>query len=465
MKKIISIVFILMMTLTLVSCDIPLNNPSQNEEINEILYPFDRLFNDANEKSMTIIISSSNWQQLDDYMIDYDNRHGSFRDDRYVSADFLYKDQQGEVLIPFVGLRTRGNLSRVRIHDDEGNLNLSHFKISFNETLDLSPNSALYKKVVDRLLFGLEELDLKYNRNADETFISEKYAHDLMRNFGVHAQHTTLTRLYIQIDDVKTFYGLYTVFEPIDQYFISRRFDNQADKGNLYKSLWQNFGPATLSTNRHQLAIGIRDVQANYRPSYDLKTNKRTNDTSDIRAFMQNINDLSGEAFKSYIETHFDVDRFLRLIAVGALIGNPDDYRAMGNNYYLYRDPQLDQWHMIPYDYDHGFGQGWDGLGDYSLKLDLIQWKNLTGRSHPLVEKILAIEDYKNTYIDYLIELIDPENGLFHIDHYITLYDQQKNIYDASLVNAKQDLRFGLRQIREYYTDKTNQVKTQFDLN
>jgi hypothetical protein len=323
----------------------------------------------------------------------------------------------------------------------------------------------MYQTVVDRLVFGVEELDLKYNRNRDETFISEKYAHDLMREFGVYAQHTTLARLYVQINDVKTFYGLYTVFEPIDQYFINRRFSDTSTEGNLYKSLWQNFGPATLSTNRHALSIGIRDVQTNYRPSYDLKTNKKTNDTSDIRTFMSNINALSGSEFKTYIESHFDVDRFLRLLAVGALIGNPDDYRAMANNYYLYHDPDLEIWHMIPYDYDHGFGQGWDGLDDYSLTLDLIEWKNLTGQSHPLVEKVLAIDEYKQTYINYLIELIDSENGMFHIDHFLELYTGQKNIYDASLSSAKQELRFGLRNITEYYTEKTQQVKTQFDIN
>jgi spore coat protein H len=126
---------------------------------------------------------------------------------------------------------------------------------------------------------------------------------------------------------------------------------------------------------------------------------------------------LSGDAFRIYIAQHFDVESFLRLLAVGALNGNPDDYRAMGNNYYLYHDPINNHWHMIPYDYDHGMGQGWDGLGNYSLDLDLIAWRNLTGKSHPLAEKILAIPAYRAQYVNYLLELTE-ETGIFSIDNF-----------------------------------------------
>ncbi|MFU8793207.1 MAG: CotH kinase family protein [Acholeplasmataceae bacterium] len=475
MKKISLFGLLCLMVLVLFACDIPLTQgpidvtPTIDEQYH--ISSFERFFDDSKEKSLTIHVTRSQWDLLDTYMIDYYERFGSYRDDRYVLSSVTYSDQEGEIELPDVAFRTRGNLSRVRIQDDEGGLYLSHFKLKFNRVITTNPFEE-NPEIEKRLVFGLEEIDLKYNRNLDETMISEKYAHDLMRDFGVYAQHTTLVKLYLNIDGEETFYGLYTAFEPIDEHFINRRFDNESADGNLYKSLWQQFGPATLSDNYEPNAIGIRNVQENYRPTYDLKTNKRTNQTTDLQTFIANINQLNGVAFQTYIEAHFDVDRFLRLMAVGALLGNPDDYRAMGNNYYLYHDPVEMKFHMIPYDYDHGLGQGWNGfgdqgLGDYSLGLDLITWVQLTDaftgsdQSHVLSEKILAFPAYVITYQNYLLELIDETDGLFRIENFIALYTQQKTLYEDDLPSDLQSLTFGLRNIEWYYQEKTTQVVTQ----
>ena len=476
MKKIGLIGLAFLVVLVLVACDIPLTQgPNENTPTIDDQYhisTFERFFDDSKEKSLTIHISKNQWNLLDQYMIDYYERYGNYRDDRYVLSSVVYRDDAGAITVPEVAFRTRGNLSRVRIQDDEGVLNLSHFKLKFNRVIESNALESIDESIDKRLVFGVEEIDLKYNRNLDETMISEKYAHDLMRDFGVYAQHTTLVKLYINIDGEETFYGLYTAFEPIDEQFIKRRFELDHAKGNLYKSLWQHYGPATLSDNYDPNAIGIRNVSENYRPAYDLKTNKRTNQTTDLQTFIANINQLNGLAFQTYIEDHFDVDRFLRLMAVGALLGNPDDYRAMGNNYYLYHDPVEEKFHMIPYDYDHGLGQGWNGfgdqgLGDYSLGLDLITWFQLTDvftghdHTHVLSEKILAFPEYVITYQNYLLELIDDTEGLFRIERFLALYTQQKTIYDDDLPSDLQSLKFGLRNIEWYYQEKTNQVITQ----
>jgi spore coat protein H len=462
MKKIAILIYTFISVFTLIGCDIVLNqpNPPVPTGIDTIDAPFERFFNDAQSKSITIRVTKSEWQKLDDYMVEYHERFGNYRDDRYVIADAVYQDEEGSIEIPYIGLRTRGNLSRMRIVDEDGNPQLSHFKISFDQTFDLTPFSPEYDQIRSRRVFGMEEIDLKYNRNNDETFITEKYAHDMFRAYGVLAQQTTLVKLYMEIDGVTYFYGLYTAFEPIDRHFLRRRFDDDHAEGNLYKNLWQQFGPATLKNDFHPNAIGIRNVQTNYRPAYDLKTNKSIANHDELIDFIANINNLSGEAFRMYIQTHFDVDRFLRLLAVGALNGNPDDYRAMANNYYLYHDPVGDVWHMIPYDYDHGMGQGWDGLGNYSLDLDLIDWRNLTGQSHPLVEKILEIPAYRNQYIAYILELTEP-NGIFTPNRFIHLFIQQMSLYDHELNEALQPLRFGLRNIEWYYQMKHEQVDQQ----
>lgn len=428
---------------------------------------FERLFNDQQSKNIIIKISETEWNNYDQEMIAYSEQfNGELRTDYYAKADFLYEDEEGEVFVGNVGFRTRGNFSRVRIQNDDGSLNMSNFKISFHETFSLEEYS--FNKL--RRVFELEEIDLKWNRNEDPTYLTEKFSLDLMRDFGVHAAHTTLANVYIEISGERYYYGVYTLFEPIDEEFLERRFVNEQADGDLYKSLWQQFGPASLRTDYPTNAIGIKDVSINYRPTYDLKTNKDTFDPTDLRAFISSINSLNGQDFDDYISERFDVDRFLRYLAVGALLGNPDDYRAMANNYFLYNDPVNDVWTIIPYDYDHGLGQGWDGapiFTNWTVDTDIYSWGNLNaymqGKTYanPLSDKILKIDRYQIQYENYLEELINPDNSYFNYDYFYTIYDNHKSLYQTDLGNAMMSLPFGLRNVEWYFTAKTQSVSSQ----
>ncbi|HKL47029.1 MAG TPA: CotH kinase family protein, partial [Candidatus Izemoplasmatales bacterium] len=373
---------------------------------------------------------------------------------------------EGSLFIGNIGFRTRGNTSRVRIQDNEGNLNMSNFKISFHETFnedDLLINNS-------RTVFEVEELDMKWNRNEDPTYLTEKFSLDLMKDFGVYAAHTSLANVYVEINDVRYYYGVYTVFEPIDKLFIEKRFNEAEAEGDLYKSLWQNFGPASLRDNYPFSAIGIKDAEMNYRPTYDLKTNKDALNRDLLGDFIKNINDLDGQAFDDYITGNFDVDRFLRYLAVGVLLGNPDDYRAMANNYYLYHDPVNNQWTIIPYDYDHGMGQGWTGepvFDNWTIDADIYEWGNLNahfqGQSYanPLSDKILAIDRYQRTYEGYLAELIDPDNDYFDVEVFLSMYQNHQSLYNETLETAMMSLPFGLRNVEWYISEKVASIKEQ----
>ena len=446
---------------TVVPTDPTVIPPSNNIE------SFERLFNDEVAKSLTIEITSEEWNALDQKMIAYHNRFGNWRLDDYARAKLIYEDDQGTLEIENVGFRTRGNTSRVRIQDNQGNLNMSHFKISFKEDFD-------EETLVDnkkRTVFNLEEIDMKYNRNWDSTYITEKYSYDLFRSFGVYAPYVTLAKLYVKIDDVSHFYGIYSLIEPIDDLFLERRMTKNEAEGNLYKSLWQHYGPASLQTNYHQDAIGIKDVSTNYRPAYDLKTNKKTNDHSELISFINQINMLEGSPFQSYIHNHFDIDRLLRLLAVGVLLGNPDDYRSMGNNYYLYYNPVKEWWTMIPYDYDHGLGQGWNGepvFSNYTIGADIYEWGNLNAHMlgienypHPLTDKILNIRTYQMIYELYLDILTNPENGFFSFEAFYQVYNQQKQLYQHDVAFAMLNQGFNRRNTEWYFNEKVADVRSQ----
>ncbi|MFP4177273.1 MAG: CotH kinase family protein, partial [Acholeplasmataceae bacterium] len=348
-----------------------------------------------------------------------------------------------------------------------------HFKISFDRTFDYFPGTEPYEELDDRRVFELEEIDLKYNRNMDPTYLNEKFSLDLFNAFGVYAQKTTLVDLSIEIGDRVTHYGLYTAFEPIDEHFIERRFEKEETGGNLYKCLWQQYGPATLEDDYPDRAIGIKDVDRNYRPAYDLKTNKRIADHRPLETFISRLNELDDAAFRDYIASNFAVDQLLRLLAVGVVLGNPDDYRAMANNYYLYQERTSKRWTMIPYDYDHGLGQGWDGapvFSDHTIGADIYAWGKLPNALenkaeadvHPLTDRILSIPEYQDRYEDYLTTLIESDD-LFDFTSFVELYRSQKEIYDAHLTTAMLDLRFGLRDIESYIADKRADLFDQLD--
>ena len=462
MKRISIIVLVVLFLLFVASC-----KPVDEENSGENIESFNRLFDDTIQKSLTVKITQEEWDNLDTVMLDYFAKYGNFRTDFYAKADFMYEDPAGSFTVENIGFRTRGNLSRVRIQEDDGSLNLSNFKISFHHDF----NQDAFANLKKRTVFHLEELDMKANRNYEGTYITEKFSLDLFNAFDVYAAKTTLANLYIEIGGLSHYYGVYTLFEPIDEQFLKRRLEKNENDGNLYKSLWQNFGPAALRTGYDSRAIGIKDESVNYRPSYDLKTNKKVPDHTELRDFISNINNLSGDAFKTYIEAHFEVDMMLRLLAIGVLLGNPDDYRAMGNNYYFYQNSESGKWMMIPYDYDHGLGQGWDGapvFNNWTIGSDIYRWGNLNesitgqqGYPHPLSDKLLSIEAYQLLYESYLSELIDPTSDLFDYDVFYQKYLEQKNLYDTMLVSAMMHLPFGLRNVEAYFEGKILDIETQ----
>ena len=462
MKKINLIILVFSLLVFLSSCSL-----LKPDKIDYNIESFDRLFDDTIQKSLTVKITEAEWDNLDIVMLDYFAQYGNFRTDFYAKADFVYQDPTGTFTVENIGFRTRGNMSRVRIQEDDGTLNLSNFKISFHHDFDLEENAELKNRTV----FNLEELDMKANRNYEGTYITEKFSLDLFNAFDVFAAKTTLANLYIEIGGISNYYGVYTLFEPIDEQFLKRRLEKDENDGNLYKSLWQNFGPAALRTITDNNAIGIKDESVNYRPAYDLKTNKKVPDHTELKDFINNINSLNGDAFEAYIEDNFEVDMMLRLLAIGVLLGNPDDYRAMGNNYYFYQNSLSGKWMMIPYDYDHGLGQGWDGapvFTNWTVGYDIYEWGNLNeaftgqiGFSHPLSDKLLNIESYQLLYESYLDELIDPASDLFDYDVFYQKYLEQKNLYDSVLVNAMMHLPFDLRNTEAYFTDKISDIQAQ----
>ncbi|QEN03982.1 hypothetical protein EW093_04455 [Thiospirochaeta perfilievii] len=399
---------------------------------------FNKIFDHTVIHEIEIQISQSEWDGiLSDMAIN--KRTGNYRE-----AKFIYRGLAGDEVIDIVGFRTRGNTTR-RYPEVNGKYQRAHFKINF-----------------DKKFHGLSKLNLKWNYNKDPSQIRELYSYDMLNKAGVFAPKTGSAKLYIKIGDKKRVdFGIYTLIEPIDKSFLKRRFGSDANDGNLYKCLWQQGGSATLYGNITK-KIGVKDWTIDYRPSYDRKTNEEDTDYSDLINFAKNISRLKDSEYKEYMEDHFEIDRFLRYQAMAMLLGMPDDYWAMGNNYYLYFNNITGKIDFIPYDYDHGLGGGWEGMKGYKAiqEADIYTW--LSNRSVKPLLRLLDFPEYKELYEGYLKEFIQ-EGGIFSFTTFKEKYDQQYKLYFPLLVNDMhegEDMELK-KYIPEYFENKLKSITSQ----
>ena len=459
-KKFLNLVLIITISVFLISCEttlIPETDPVTIDE-EEILLDanYDRFFNHENHKTLVISMTQNQATLLDQSMQTYFDQFGNYKSDDYIMSTITYQDDFGTIEMQDVPFRTRGNLSRNRFLNDEGMLQLNHFKLKFNQQFtDITR---------DGFLFGLEELDLKYNRNYDETYMNEFGALKLYEAYDVVAQRATLIYVEVHIDEDIYKVGIMTAFEPIDEWFIRRRFDAiDGQVGDLYKSLWQQFGPANL-TNLREGSIGIKDVSINYRPAYDLKTNKNSSSHDALNLLIDVLANEDMTFKKAFVEANMDIQALSKMFAVSFLLGNPDDFRSMANNYYLYIDGVTETYHIIPYDLDHSLGQGWDGAPVFENQLinnTLYHYGEvfsyLTGQevNHPLMEVLFEIDGFKRQYDAHLETLIQTE---FTFDFFKAFIDTYKPIYDDAIMNSMMSLAFGYRDLATYISQKSDFV-------
>ena len=433
---------------------------------------YNRLFSLENKHQFKIVMTQDEWDGLSEDMIQYNNQYHSLKTGAYRKADVYYSDDFGEQFIGEVAIRTKGNTTRV-IPEDNSGLHRFHFKLKFNNTFDLEKDSTEYYERDNRKFAELQELNFKWNFSADNTCIREVFSYNLLNEVGVDTSNAALTTVVFEVDGQAYDYGVYSIIEPIDTNFLTKRFGQKSDSGDLYKCLWQHYGPATLEPITDSNKIGIKNWETNYRPTYDLKTNKSENDNKDLLDFIEKLNTLEGEDIYEYLEENFDVDSFLKYQAMGVLLGMPDDYWAMGNNYFLYFNNH-GKITFIPYDYDNCLGAGWDGdpgwTYDGIANADIYEWKNLNSAflnqtvNHPLVEKIMSVQKYRDKYKKYLETFIDPSNNYFTYDRFNDLFDEMYSIYKDDIDNVMNEGgEMTLNNELWYFETKINSVKTQLE--
>lgn len=400
------------------------NNNSSNKNYGSRSEALEALFDNTTLGVITLTITDDQWKQMAEYA-KVKNK------DEYVKTDFKYEKNGHVYEMKEIGIRNRGNTSYRPAISDSGKLQQAHFRLKFDKFHD--DNAHHMEK-------ALKGMNLKFML-SDSSYVQEMYSYDLFRRFGVWtAPHCSYSKLYIKIGDKEpAYYGVYKTIEPIGKQYIKARIaDNkfEDDEGNLWKCLYQSSGPANLKdTDNGKFGVD----KGSYAPTYSLKTNEENLSTvkEQFKTFIKELNSKSGSEFKSWIDENFEVDGFLKTLAVSVACGMWDDYWRNSNNYYIYFD--TGKAFFIPYDYDNCLGATNGGLMNEPAEKDPLEWGQDNGNGAPLVDKILNIAEYKEKYKQYLRELIASENKCFtvedskaRINTWYDLIESHASGYDAS---------------------------------
>jgi spore coat protein H len=445
---------------------------------------FEALFNPLSIFSIHLTFSVDEWNGL---LHDYDMHN---RNEMYRLAACTLLVNGSTLTYPGVGVRLRGNTSRKRPENGTGNhlstnqLDRVHYKIKLNHdfskdesaygspSMDVPTNTALKSQ---QILTNVKALNLKYNKD-DPSYIREALSYDQFRNFGVDVVHTTFAKLYIKIgDETERYIGIYLAFEDIDKTWIKKRYANS--EGTMFKCLWQDFGPADLTTTDYdgslltgRIGEEMSDPANNaiftsgftaYHPAYDLKEDPTGTGVSDLNSF---ITLLNSNPTKDQIENVFDVQSFLRALAVNVMIGMADDYWRGGNNYYLYKNPSQNKWNFLPYDNDRTFGI--NTFGPAAETSSVINWgDNANTPCNPvLVDRILEIPQFMIDYKAYLTTMVD--SGYFTETTVIARIQEMQNSFSANTsgYNISIDnypFSSDLNSFRSYIRSRVNMVNTE----
>lgn len=416
---------------------------------------YEELFDIQNTISIQLEISQEELDKLQQDYIRYDTHNSKSPIYRIVDKAVITIDE--EVFeIEEVGIRLKGNTSRVPVYDKKtGGMNLSHYKLSFNETFDdetyygedakVWESETAKQERKDRRFATLKELEIKWNKNYDDTHIREYYANMLFRKAGVLAQQLNLCSLGVNGDN----FGVVNIYEPVDKIFIERNLPQEDWGGDLYKCGW-TMRPANYV--KSSVTYGIADKDNNEFYNYSLKTNKKNSAHESLINLLTvlDTDNVSQEDFESVIDTGY----LVKFLAASYFMGDPDDFRNNYNNHYLYFLKSNGKAIFIPYDNDRclGLTHSWnpDGSGmtavsPYSNKAVGNDSKQ---RNPIIISAILKDGYYVDAYTEELQNIAKwPE---WETENFEQIYQMAKTNYeqvitpDIDFENVKEEFKFSL---------------------
>ena len=338
---------------------------------------------------------------------------------------------------PNVGVRFRGNTS----YQSVGNSQKKSFKISMDYADE------------DQKLMGYKSLKLN-NQAGDASFIREVfYLHQIRKH--IPAAKANYVHLYINGAD----WGIYPNIQQLNKQFLKEWFlsnDGANFRADAPSSGGSGPGPGGPGGpgGGGQWGDGTAALNylgadtALYQSKYELKSSDISDPWTKLVAGCNALNNTSTANLPAVLPNYFDVDRVLWFLASEIAFADDDSYIMKGKmDYYVYYEPETGR--LTPVEYD----------GNSILESAALTWspfKNETNVNYPLLNKILAVPQWRQRYLAHLRTVIEDEldatNAQQVIDNYKTQID--------ALYNADPKKLFTYAQFTSGVTSLKNAVNT-----
>ncbi len=245
---------------------------------------------------------------------------------------------------------------------------------------------------------------LLHNNFGDPSMLREKMAYDMMHFAGVPGGFTAYVELWVDIIDDELpsdFVGVYTMVERPDRKYLANRFGREHDGGNLYKAdAWFEEGAADLAYYGEDISnYPMPRGELAYAIMYKEPADADYVDIINLCNVIDGVEYATPEEFASPLESVFNVDVFLRYLAVIFLNLNFDQYPDTGNNYYIYNNPGNNKFEWISWD----MGNSWGMFGG-EFNHPIFGAKESMGplQYRPLFTQVFQVEEFRQTYKAYL---------------------------------------------------------------
>jgi spore coat protein H len=317
-----------------------------------------------------------------------------------------------------VGVRPKGNSSLSQAWQS-GSKKLP-FRLDIDRFEDAHPG------LKNQRVWGFGKLSL-HSGAMDASLIRERLASDVFRDAGVPTTRETFVQVLLKHGNLIDTLGLYTLVEVPDEPFLDQAFESHS--GNLYKPEGTGARFATW-------------VDSTFLVDAD--------DISDVRAFYYALHSDRSDtaAWRAKVEASFNVDGFLRWLAVNTLIRNWDTYGQMAHNYYLYSDKGRLQW--IPWDLGLAFQSNQGGAS---------VWLGTVDSTWPLIDLFLRDSKYRAAY---RAELESALGGAFETSKVLAKIGAWKDLLEPYLTaTEKGTFATEITKVESFVRDRATQVQAE----
>ncbi len=310
----------------------------------------------------------------------------------YVAVSLKFNDKEWYK----VGFRLKGNSS---LSSTWGS---GIYKLPFRLNFDKFEDD--YPQIKNQRFFGFKEFSLSPGFK-DNSLIREKVTADIFRMAGIPAAQTAFYKVYIDFGSGLKYCGIYTLTEVVDDTMIKTQFGEES--GNIYKP------ESTLQTFSATL--------------FEKKNNETANDFTDVQAFVSALNSsvrTSNPAqWRANLEQTFNVDHFVKWLAVNTTLVNWDTYGTMAHNYYFYNHTS-NKLTWIPWDNNEALSSR-TGPGGGSVSLPL----STVGTGWPLIRYVADDAAYYAKYKTYVRSFTDDVFTSAKMDALFTKYHSMISPY------------------------------------